>query len=78
MRKRFTGSVAFYENGTMYRQYNPKEPQYVGYPSPEIDKAWNDLNYGSGIDLPDDMIGRLKGKTWEEIRGGKGGLWRTG
>lgn len=62
----------------MYRVYNPHEPQYAGYPNPDIDMAWHNLTYGSGIDLPTDMIGKLKDNTWEEIRGGKGGMWRTG
>lgn len=62
----------------MYRVYNPNEPQYVGYPNAEIDASWQKLIYGAGIDLPADMIGRLKGNTWEELRGGEGGLWRTG
>ncbi|KAI2634102.1 hypothetical protein GGS26DRAFT_589945 [Hypomontagnella submonticulosa] len=77
-RVQFAGSVQFSENGTMYREYNPNEPLYAGYPNPEIDKAWNDLIYGAGIDLPTDMIGRLKDDTWEEINGGEGGMWRTG
>lgn len=31
---------------TYYREFDPKEPQYVGTPSPEIDDAWNELLRG--------------------------------
>ncbi|KAJ6782264.1 hypothetical protein PWT90_11001 [Aphanocladium album] len=62
----------------MYRSYNPNEPLYVGYPTPDIDAAWQRLIYGAGMDLPSEMIGRLKDNTWEKIHGGKGGMWRTG
>lgn len=30
-----------------YREFDPTKPQYVGKPSPEIDKAWNDLLAGT-------------------------------
>lgn len=33
-------------DGSYYRKFDPTEPQYVGNPSPEIDKAWDDLLYG--------------------------------
>ncbi|KAI1322413.1 hypothetical protein F5Y16DRAFT_404515 [Xylariaceae sp. FL0255] len=77
-RVQFTGSVAFYENGTMYRQYNHNEPSHSGCPNPEVGKAWNDLIHGSGIDLRSDTIGRHKGQAWEEINGGEGDMWRAG
>jgi len=30
-------------DGTFHMSVNPKEPRYVGRPSPEMDKAWEDL-----------------------------------
>ncbi|KAI0154554.1 hypothetical protein GGR57DRAFT_466020 [Xylariaceae sp. FL1272] len=40
---RFTGGIQVDHNGSLYREVNPLEPQYAGEPSPEIDKAWEDL-----------------------------------
>ena len=74
-RVRFTGAVAFHENGSMYRDYPKDEPRYVGEPDAEVDKAWEDLLWGSGIDLPLTEAGRMAGITWEEPQGG---LYRTG
>lgn len=39
----FTGGIQVNEEGKLYREVNPLEPQYAGEPSPEIDKAWDDL-----------------------------------
>lgn len=75
-RKVFTGSVAFHDNGTMYRSYNPNEPSYVGDPSPEQDKAWKDMLYASGIDLPKELAGKMADITWKEPE--PIGLYRTG
>lgn len=41
----FTGGIHFHPNGSVYIKDTPG-PKYVGTPSPEIDKAWNDLLYG--------------------------------
>ncbi|KAE8447946.1 hypothetical protein EG329_010018 [Mollisiaceae sp. DMI_Dod_QoI] len=44
-----TYTSAFRYNSTdqsYYREFNPADPQYVGTPSPEIDKAWDELLYG--------------------------------
>lgn len=42
----FTGGIQVDGNGRLYREVNPLEPQYAGDPSPEIDKAWDDLLSG--------------------------------
>jgi hypothetical protein len=39
----FTGGIQVDEQGQLYREADPSEPQYVGDPAPEIDKAWDDL-----------------------------------
>lgn len=41
----FTGGIHFHANGCVYIKDTPG-PKYVGTPSPEIDKAWDDLLYG--------------------------------
>jgi len=42
----FTGGIQVNNEGKLYREVDPLEPQYVGEPSPEIDKAWDDLLSG--------------------------------
>lgn len=42
---KFNGGPAFYDNGTLYIP-NPDAIKYVGEPSAEIDKAWEDLTDG--------------------------------
>lgn len=74
-RVRFTGMLKFHENGSMYRDYPKDQPLYVGPPTPEIDKAWNDLLYASAVDLPTELAGEMTKLTWEEPQGD---LWRTG
>jgi hypothetical protein len=41
----FTGSPIFEENGT-YWTPNVNPVNFVGEPSPEIDKNWDDLTWG--------------------------------
>lgn len=41
---RFTGGIKENKEG-FYREIDPSQPQYVGAPSPEIDKAWEDLYF---------------------------------
>jgi hypothetical protein len=43
---RFTGGIEVDNEGKLYREINPLEPQYAGEPVPEIDKAWDDLLSG--------------------------------
>ncbi|OKL57319.1 hypothetical protein UA08_07475 [Talaromyces atroroseus] len=44
MRKqRFTGDLHFHANGSSYLITEPGHLQYVGNPSPEIDKNWHDM-----------------------------------
>ncbi len=43
-RVHFTSTIRYWDNGTVYRPKNDVE--YVGPPSPEIDKAWDDLMGG--------------------------------
>ena len=40
---RFTGGIEVDSQGKLYRKISPTEPQYVGDPTPEIDRAWDDL-----------------------------------
>lgn len=43
----YTNAFRYNEtNKRYYREFDPAAPQYVGEPSPEIDKAWDDLLYG--------------------------------
>jgi hypothetical protein len=42
----FTGGLHFDQNGDVYREVIEDEPQYVGYPSPEIEAAWDSLLKG--------------------------------
>ncbi|CAG8951655.1 hypothetical protein HYFRA_00005455 [Hymenoscyphus fraxineus] len=49
----FTGGIQVDHDGKLYREVNPLEPQYAGEPSPEIDKAWDDLL--SAVDLSLDI-----------------------
>jgi hypothetical protein len=62
-------------NGTMYRDLEPGEPIYFGIPSPEIDQAWGDLLYSSGLDLEGEEANSVKNETFEEPLGN---MWRTG
>jgi hypothetical protein len=40
---RFSSNLKFDKNGELYRTSNPDEPPYVGVPSDEIDRAWEDI-----------------------------------
>lgn len=47
-RVKFKGAFRYNESSnTYYRVHDPAEPQYIGPPSPEIDKAWEDLLDGT-------------------------------
>ncbi|RDW91741.1 hypothetical protein BP5796_02906 [Coleophoma crateriformis] len=48
----FTGGIQIDENGKLYREVDPSKPQYAGEPSPEIDKAWDDLLEAVDLILP--------------------------
>lgn len=67
--------MKFDSNGTMYRDYPHGAPIYFGPPSDDIDNAWDDLLYSSGIDLSGEEAESVKDITFEEPMGG---LWRTG
>jgi hypothetical protein len=45
-RVKFTGTAAFFDNGTAYRIIDTEQPQYVGIPSPSVDNAWDELIEG--------------------------------
>jgi len=72
---KFSGGLAFMPNGTMFRDIKPGEPIYFGVPSPEIDQAWGDLLYSSGLDLEGEEANSVKNETFEEPLGN---MWRTG
>lgn len=43
----FTSAFRYNESvKAYYRERNPDQPQYVGTPAPEIDKAWEELLMG--------------------------------
>lgn len=71
---RFTGAVAFHENGTMYRECNKNEPHYTGYPDKDVDDAWDSLLYAAAVDLPQGIgrqnegyhLGRTTGWTLQD------------
>lgn len=42
----FTGGIELDRNGTFYRSEDRTQVQYVGAPSPAIDKAWTNLLTG--------------------------------
>ncbi|KAE9367867.1 hypothetical protein N431DRAFT_471261 [Stipitochalara longipes BDJ] len=51
-RVKFTGAFRYNEtSGTYYREHDPAEPQYIGPPSPEIDRAWEELLGGQYLIL---------------------------
>lgn len=39
----FYGGISVAPDGGFYMSTNPDEPRYVGHPTPEMDKAWEDL-----------------------------------
>ncbi|KAF2008377.1 hypothetical protein BU24DRAFT_468979 [Aaosphaeria arxii CBS 175.79] len=41
--KKFTTGIRSFQNGTLYRSYDPSEPTFVGPPSPEIDANWDNI-----------------------------------
>ena len=43
---KFTGGLKFDDNGTTYRAVDPLVTQYVGEPTPELDRAWRALIRG--------------------------------
>ncbi|KIX93903.1 uncharacterized protein Z520_10240 [Fonsecaea multimorphosa CBS 102226] len=62
---RFTGGLLVTENGTLYRPVDPNEPQYVGEPSPDIDRNWADLLYAPEVGLYGEDAAQLVGKTYQ-------------
>ena len=44
---RFTNAAGVRDDGSIYRIYNPNDPQYVGDPSPEIDANWDHILHGT-------------------------------
>jgi hypothetical protein len=40
---RFSSNLKFDKDGGLHRISNPEEPPYVGTPSDEIDRAWEEL-----------------------------------
>ncbi|KAI1261337.1 hypothetical protein F5Y18DRAFT_401683 [Xylariaceae sp. FL1019] len=53
---RYTGGIQVDQNGKLYREVNPSEPQYAGEPSPEIDKAWDDILGATDLRLDMDEL----------------------
>jgi len=52
--QKVTYTSAFRYNATSktyYREFDASQPQYVGTPTPEIDKAWEELLAGSPSNL---------------------------
>lgn len=59
----FYGGPRWYDNGTGYRINNPNEPIYVGPPSPEIDKAWDQLLKGRYFVVTEEEAEEAFGKS---------------
>ncbi|KAJ6142743.1 hypothetical protein N7471_002196 [Penicillium samsonianum] len=59
----FTGGIHFNPDGSVYIKDTPG-PKYVGSPSPEIDKAWDELLYGQIVNLPESQVPDVKDRTF--------------
>ncbi|KAJ5360007.1 hypothetical protein N7517_009198 [Penicillium concentricum] len=59
----FTGGIHFNPDGSVYIKDIPG-PKYVGPPSPEIDKAWDELLYGQIVNLPESQVPDVKDRTF--------------
>jgi hypothetical protein len=40
---RFSGSLRYHDDGTLYVDYAKDEPRFFGTPSEDIDHAWENL-----------------------------------
>lgn len=67
--RRFKYPVDFRLNdGTEYLVTEPGDIMYTGKPSPEIDRAWNDLLWGRYFSISEEEAKRLWGDRFEEFR----------
>ncbi|CEJ55178.1 hypothetical protein PMG11_01449 [Penicillium brasilianum] len=69
---RFTGGLELNETGKLHRIIDPRQPQYVGPPAPEIDAAWDELMLALDLDLPlkesEDVRWTMKGEENDKYR----------
>ncbi|EME78253.1 uncharacterized protein MYCFIDRAFT_144082 [Pseudocercospora fijiensis CIRAD86] len=66
--RRFTGSVGFLPDGTKTLVFDPAEPVYVGDPSPEIDRNWDELVEDRYWSISEDEAKMLWGVGHERYR----------
>jgi hypothetical protein len=76
---KFTGNLYYDANHTLHRSVEPDEPQYVGDPSPEIDKNWENLIHDRYVAFAgsDDSPGSsLRDESFQNPH--RGGMYRIG
>ncbi|KAJ2982629.1 hypothetical protein NQ176_g1258 [Zarea fungicola] len=56
VRTRFTGGLRYNSSKALIRQIEPGQPDYVGFPSPEIDAAWHRLISTTDVYLTDNEM----------------------
>ncbi|KAI1109852.1 hypothetical protein F5Y14DRAFT_444397 [Nemania sp. NC0429] len=66
---KFKGGLKFDENGTTYRAIDPDAPQYVGEPSPELDRRWKSLIRGQAVDLINEEAESVADITYQKPGG---------
>jgi hypothetical protein len=72
----FSGSPSFDSNGV--ESMVPESPPYTGYPSPEIDEAWEALNGGRYFAITEKEAKELWGKGYMEFADKIHGGFTTG
>ncbi|KAK3076613.1 hypothetical protein LTS18_012535, partial [Coniosporium uncinatum] len=58
-RKRFSGAIRAYPNGTLYQVFSADEPRYAGTPGSDLDDAWDTLLGGRYIRFLDSEVTAL-------------------
>ncbi|KAL6909222.1 hypothetical protein GGI43DRAFT_429816 [Trichoderma evansii] len=56
IRTRFTGGLRYNSSKQLFRQLEPNQPDYVGFPTPEIDAAWDELISTTDVFLTTDEM----------------------
>ncbi|KAE9367280.1 hypothetical protein N431DRAFT_472280 [Stipitochalara longipes BDJ] len=69
----FTGGLHLDEHGTLQREVDPTQPQFVGEPSEAIDESWDDLLSVMEIIVKGSEADEVRGRT---TQGQNEGEWR--